>query len=136
MPITITVKNLALAAQSGALARFFALDRPVQVAWKNRKQVSSTTEELKLYSEKLKALCEKYGTVSPTNPDVYHFDVDNKDVPAGTDGPNKKLFEAERAELEDQVVDTIPGDPVKITEISGGLKLADCELLDGSFLID
>ena len=136
MSITITVKNLTLAAQSGALARFFALDRPIQVAWKNRKQVSSTTEELKLYNEKLKALCEKYGTVDPTNPDVYRFDVDDKSVPAGTDGPNKKLFIIARDELEAQVIDTIPGEPVKVSETVGSLKLADCELLEGSFLID
>ena len=134
--IQITVKQLAIASQSGALARFFALDRPIQVAWKNRKQVTACTEELKLYSDKLKALCEKYGTVSPSNPNVYAFDVDDKSIAPGTEGPQKKLFEIARAELEAQVVDTIPGDPVKVSETVGTLKVSDCEILEGTFLVD
>jgi len=134
--IKITVKQLAAAAQSGALARFFALDRPVQTAWKNRKQGTVVDEELKLYNEKLLALCKKYGTQRPENPNVYEFDVGNAEVKPGEAGPQKKLFEAEREALESQVVDTIPGDPVRVSEISGSLKVTDCELLENTFLID
>jgi len=136
MPITITVKQLALVIQSGALARFFALDRPLQVAWKNRKQVSTCEAEYKLYQEKLQALCDKYGTKHPQNPNVYEFDVGNEDVKPGEMGPQKKLFEQERATLEEQPITDIPGDPVKVSEASGTLKIIDCELLEGTFLID
>ena len=136
MPITITVKQLALATQSGALARFFALDRPLQVAWKNRKQVTVCETEHKLYQERLQALCEKYGAKHPENPNVYEFDVGNLDVKPGESGPQKKLFEVERAKLEEQVIDDVPGDPVKVSETAGSLKLIDCQILDGSFLVD
>jgi hypothetical protein len=136
MPITITVKQLALAVQSGALARFFAIDRPLQVAWKNRKQVSACETEYKLYQEKLTTLCERYGTKHPTNPNVYEFDKDDPTVVPGEEGPKKKLFNAEREILEEQIVDGIPGDPVKVSEASGFLKITDCEILENTFLID
>jgi hypothetical protein len=134
--IQITVKKLVIANESGALTRFFALDRPIQMAWKNRKQLAACNEELQFYSDKLKELCEKYGTVSVSNPNAYVFDVDNKSVAPGTEGPQKKLFEIARAELEAQVVSTIPGDPVKVSETVGTLKVSDCEILEGTFLVD
>ena len=133
MPITISLKQLALVTQSGALDRFFALDRPLQVAWKNRKQVSTCATEYKLYQEKLLALCEKHGTKHSQNPNFYEFDLDNPDVKPGVVGPKKKLFEEERAAL---LVTDIPGDAVKVSEASGTLKTIDCERLEGTFLVD
>ena len=136
MSITITVKKLVAASQSGALARYFDLDRPIQVAWKNRKQFATCTEELKLYNERLVELCKKYGTQNPKNASAYDFDLGNPDVKPGEPGPQKKLFNAEFEKLEAMVLEDIPGDPVKVSETQGTLKVSDCELLDGSFLVD
>ena len=136
MPITITLKQLALAVQSGALSRYFALDRPLQVAWKNRKQVSASETEYKLYQEKLQALCDKYGVKNAQNPNVYDFDVGDESVKPGEQGPKRKQFEAERQELDKQVIDDMPGEPVKVSEASGSLKTFDCEILEGTFLVD
>ena len=136
MPITITVKQFVLAFESGALARFFAIDRPLQVAWKNRKQVSACEAEYKLYQGKLLDLCKKYGTPHPENPNVYEFDKDSDSLKPGEVGPQKMLFDQERELLDAQPVDDIPGDPVKVSVASGSLKLTDCEILENTFLID
>ena len=51
MPVTVTTKELVDAATSGALARYFALEKPVTVAWKNRKQVETCEREFKRCNE-------------------------------------------------------------------------------------
>lgn len=104
--IKITLKNLLDVAHSGALNRFLSIDKPVAVAWKNRRQATACNEEMKLYEERRLALCEKYGK---KNEDKRRYEFDDA---------NKLAFEAAQNELLDQVLDSIPGDPVRISDLA------------------
>lgn len=136
--IKITVKQLTEAAMNGALNRFFTLEKPVAVAWANRKQMDACNEELKLANERRLALCEKYGTKDPKTGN-YFFDLPIKadgtpDFEAATKqtepGPKKLAFDKELTELWDQVIDTIPGNPVKIADLTGKLTETDSKFLE------
>jgi hypothetical protein len=132
--IKITVKQLIEASTSGALGRYLALEKPMTIAWKNRKQVSACNEEMKLYQEKQLALAEKYGTKDPEKPNVYLFDVGAELAP-GEGGPQQKAFSAAMEELLAQPVDTIPGDPVSVQVLGGKLSETDLFYLE-PFLTD
>jgi hypothetical protein len=125
--ISITVKNLLDAASSGALNHFFAIDKPVAVAWKNRRQIAACNEELKLYEERRLALCKKYGTMNDEM-SKYVFTEENK-----------RSFTTALNELFTQVVE-IPGDPVKVSDLSAPkspTRLSDNDLAQlEPFLID
>ena len=130
--IKITVKQLVEAATSGALGRYLALEKPVSVSWKNRKQIPACNEEVKLYQEKQLALAEKYGTKDPEKPNVFKFDPE---LPPGQQGPQLKAFNAAMEELLAQAVDTIPGEPVSVSLLGGKLAETDLLLLE-PFLTD
>ena len=116
--IKLTVKQLVDAAtgnQSGsALSRFFALDKPVSVAWRNRGQIKACTEEMKLYEERRIALCDKHGTKDETNGN-YKFE-----------GDSLNAFRSELEELGKQIVD-IPGEPIKLSELGTGSRLSESD---------
>ncbi len=124
--IKLTVKQLVEAAtgnQSGsALSRFFALDKPVAVAWQNRGQIKACTDEMKLYEERRLALCEKHGTKNESS-SQFTFDVE------GT-----KNFTTEMNELLKQEVE-LPGTPVKIASLNGRVSESDLSLIE-PFLTD
>lgn len=116
--IKLTVKQLVDAAtgnQAGsALSRFFALEKPVAVAWRNRSQIKACTEEMKLYEERRIALCEKHG---------------KKDEKTGNyrfEGEGLKDFTAALEELNKQPVE-IPGEPIKISELALGSRLSESD---------
>jgi len=132
--IKITVKQLIEVANSGALRRYLALEKPVSVAWKNRKQVVACDEEIKLYSEKQLALAQKFGTQDPANSNAYLFDV-GVELSPGEIGPQRKAFAAAMEELVAQQVDTIPGELVSVALLSGKLAETDLCLLE-PFLTD
>ena len=135
MTISISLKKLVAFIQSGALGRYFALNRPLQVAWANRKQVTVCNEQHRLYHEKVLALCEQYGTRSPRNPNAFVFDEGDETVKPGEAGPKRQIYDQEVDKLESKLID-VPGTPVKVAEAQGFLSTADCELLEGTFLID
>ena len=131
--IKLTVKQLLDASstnpkkpeEGSALSRFFALGKPVAVAWKNRGQIKACTEEMKLYEERRVALCSQFGA---------------KDEGTGQfkfDDEGAKKFADALQELWKQDLDTIPGDPVKIGSLDqkNQLSESDIELL-GAFLTD
>jgi hypothetical protein len=122
MSIKITVKQLIDAATSGALGRYFALEKPIAATWKNRKQVEACNTELKAYDEKRIELCKKHGRLAENN--IYLFTGD------GLDEKAQANFDAEILELWKQDVDSIPGEPVKIQTITGSLKETDAVLLE------
>jgi heterodisulfide reductase subunit B len=122
--IKLTVKQLVDAATSrvtdpyqtgSVLSRFFALEKPVAVAWRNRGQIKACTEEMKLYEERRLALCEKYGKkIEKTG--NYMFE----------DPENAKKFAAELEELGKQPVE-IPGEPIKLSELGTGSRLSESD---------
>lgn len=141
--IKLTVKQLLDAAgngANGALNRYFTLEKPVAVAWKNRKQLEACNAEIKLFHERRIALCEKYGKKNPKT-NNYEFDVpetestESPPPPPATPGPQRKLFDLAMEELNAQAVDTIPGEPVSVSTLTGVLSEADGLLLE-PFLTD
>jgi len=131
--IKLTVKQLLDASTTNlknpgagsALSRFFALDKPVAVAWKNRGQIKACTEEMRLYEERRVALCEQFGS-KDEGTGQFKFDDDGA----------KKFAEAIQ-ELWKQDLDTIPGEPVKIESLGDGNRLSESDLeLLGAFLTD
>jgi hypothetical protein len=130
--IKLTVKQLLDASATNpanpgagsALSRFFALDKPIAVAWKNRGQIKACTEAMRLYEEKRVALCEKYGK---KNEGETQFKFD---------GGGAKAFSEELQELWKQEIDDLPGEPVKISSLPEGL-LSESDLyLIEAFLTD
>ena len=117
--IKLTVKQLVDAAtgnQNGsALSRFFALEKPVAVAWRNRGQIKACTEEMKLYEERRIALCDKYGTKDEKTGN-YRFEDPDK----------LKKFTAELDELGKQPVE-ISGEPIKLSELVAGSRLSESD---------
>lgn len=136
--ITISLRQLVQLSESRLLNKFFALDPPVAVAWTNRKQPTFINEVLKSYDEQRLALCQRFGVKNPTTGN-YHFDVALEDVekqPLNTPpGPNRLAFNAALDELLNQVVSDIPGNPVKVSELSGHLNTLECVALE-PFLTD
>jgi hypothetical protein len=120
--IKLTVKQLIDAASSGALGRYFTLEKPVAVTWKNRKQVEACNAELKAYDEKRIELCKKHGRLAENNTYVFTGE--------GLDPRAQANFDAEIQELWKQDVDSIPGDPVKIYSLKGSLTEVDASLLE------
>ena len=121
-----------------ALDRLYALDKPIHVAWANRKQAAACNEELKHYHEKRLALCEKFGVKNETL-NVFEFDGCNSEFSAKSPGPQKLAFDAALIELWNQEIE-LPGRPIKIfeladSELTGSLSEFDCQLLE-PFLAD
>ena len=112
--IKLTVKQLVEATQSGALGRFLTLDKPIKVAWANRKQGPAATDELKLYDERRTALLKQHGTLSEGAKE-YTF----------ADGEGEK-FQSAHAELIAQTVE-LPGEPVKLADLGAG-RLSEIDL--------
>lgn len=152
--IKITVKKLVEAAESQALARYFSLEKPISIAWKNRKQVSACNEELKLYHERRIALCDKYGKRNEQT-NTYEFDLEpvvsesatsESATPASTtpdpvtlksiiqSGPQKKAFDLAMQELWEQTI-SLPGEPISVAVLTGNLSEVDGERLE-PFLTD
>jgi hypothetical protein len=116
--IKLTVQQLVEAVQSGALGRLLALDKPIKVAWANRKQGTAATEELKSYDERRMALLKAHGTLAE-GATQYTF----------ADGEADK-FQAGHAELIAQTVE-LPGEPVKLADLGAGrLSEMDLSLLE------
>jgi hypothetical protein len=132
--LKLTVRQLVDASNSGALRRYLTLEKPMTVAWKNRKQISACDEELKLFQERQLALAEKYGTKDPEKPNVFTFDL-GVELKPGENGPQRAAFNDAFNELLNQPVDTIPGDPVSVSALDGKLSEADMMLLE-PFLTD
>ena len=132
--LKLTVRQLVDASNSGALRRYLNLEKPMTIAWKNRKQIAACDEELKLFGEKQVALAEKHGTKDPEKPNVFVFDV-GVELKPGEIGPGRKAFTAAMEELLAQPVDTIPGDPVSVQILGGKLSESDLVFLE-PFLTD
>lgn len=129
--ISITVKKLVELAETQVLTKFYNLDKPVNVAWKNRHQPKVCNEALKDYTDKRLALCEQYGKKDPAS-NNYFFDVDDdlKPLPGvPVPGPQRRAFDEALAELKEQTVE-LPGDPVKVTALKGSLTDIECEMLE------
>lgn len=127
MPVTVTTKELVDAATSGALARYFALEKPVTVAWKNRKQVETCEREFKRCNELRIEICKKHGRLDEKT-NTYLF------VGEGLAEDAQAAFDAELALLWKQTVD-IPGEPVSVSSLKGPLGERDAALLE-PFLTD
>lgn len=127
--IKITIKQLLDAGTSGALSRYFALDKPITVSWKNRKQVAACEEEInKHYNDRRLDLCKKYG----------HLDEKTKEyvfVGEGVAADAKENFKGDMAKLLAEEIDNFPGEPVSVSVISGSIREADLRLLE-PFLTD
>jgi endonuclease V-like protein UPF0215 family len=128
MAIKITLKRLIDAGTTGALTRYFALDKPVAVAWKNRAQLAACEEAInKHYNDARIALCKKHGRLdAETN--QYLFEGE------GVDAAAKENFEKDLLVLWAEEVE-IPGEPVKVSTIAGSIKESDLQILE-SFLVD
>jgi hypothetical protein len=114
--IDASMSNPANPGAGSALSRFFALDKPIAVAWKNRGQIKACTEEMKLYEERRIALCNKYGKKDETI-GQYRFE-----------GEELKKFVAELEELDKQTVE-IPGEPIKIAQLGITNRLSEADLV-------
>lgn len=133
--IKLTVKQLVEASTSGALRRYLSIKKPIELAWKNRKQIATCDEELVLYTEKQKALAQEFGTPDKDNPNMFKFDVDANLAP-GEIGPQGKAFNEAFQALLAQTIDTIPGEPVPVSLVKNELvSEADLYLLE-PFLTD
>lgn len=142
IPINGSLQD-GMAQNGSALDRLYALEKPIHVAWANRKQAAACNEELKHYHEKRLALCEKFG-VKNDKLNIFEFDGCNTEFSAKSPGPQKKAFDAALLELWSQEIE-LPGRPIKISELadssfsssesSGSLSEFDCQLLE-PFLAD
>lgn len=129
-----------LVQNGSAIDRLYALEKPIHVAWANRKQAAACNEELKHYHEKRLALCEKFG-VKNDELGVYEFDGQNSESTAKSPGSQKLAFDAALIDLWNQEIE-LPGRPIKISEIAespaeltGSLSEFDCQMLE-PFLAD
>jgi len=132
IPLAGTIQD-GMVQNGSAIDRLYALEKPIHVAWANRKQAAACNEELKHYHEKRLALCEKHGTKNEKL-NIYEFDGCNSEFSAKSPGPQKKAFDAALVELWNQEIE-LPGRPIKISELSssdltGSLSEFDCQLLE------
>ena len=112
--IKLTVKQLVEAVQSGALGRLLALDKPIKVAWANRKQGTSANDEIKAYDERRMVILKQHGTLAEGAKE-YTF----------AEGEAEK-FAAAHMELIQQTVE-LPGEPVKLADLGAG-RLSEIDL--------
>lgn len=127
MPVTLTVKQLVDAAASGALARYFSIEKPVTVSWKNRKQVAACEEEHKRCDALRVELCKKHGRLDEKTKN-YVF------VGEGLAADAPFLFNADMTSLLAQEVQ-LPGEPVSVSLLAGKLTERDLFFLE-PFLTD
>jgi hypothetical protein len=131
--IKITVKQLIDAGTMGALSRYFALEKPITVSWKNRKQVAACEEEInKHYNERRIDLCKKHGRLDEKTKE-YVFTGE------GVAPDAKENFEADLKKLWAEEID-LPGEQVSVSVLKGTPKAplpneADLRLLE-PFLTD
>ena len=112
--IKLTVKQLIESVQSGALGRLLALNKPIKVAWANRKLGTSANDEIKAYDERRKVLLEQHGTL-----------VEGAQEYTFADGEGAK-FQTAHLELIQQTVE-LPGEPVKLADLGAG-RLSEIDL--------
>jgi len=142
--IKITVKQLLDVATSGALARYFTLEKPIKVSWKNRQQVAVCEEEInKHYNDRRIELCKKHGRLNPkTNEYVFTAEGLSEDIKADFEDLAKdaqKNFEDDLAKLWAEEIE-LPGEQVSVSVLKGTSKNplpneADMRLLE-PFLTD
>jgi len=117
--IRITVRQLRDCVATGAIQRFFAVDKPVRVTFANRKLGKAIDAEVKAYDEQRIALLRQYGTLSDGEKDFVFAE--------GKRAEFDRAFE----ELLSQAVDDLPGEPVKFSDLGDGrLSEADLALLE------
>jgi hypothetical protein len=112
--IALTVKQLIESVQSGALGRLLALDKPIKVAWTNRKLGTSANDEIKAYDERRMVILKQHGTLAEGAKE-YTF----------AEGEAEK-FGAAHLELIQQTVE-LPGEPVKLADLGTG-RLSELDL--------
>lgn len=123
MSIKITLRQLINAGSSGALSRYFSLEKPVSVSWKNRKQAAVCEEEVnKNYNDRRIELCKKYGRLDEKT-NQYVFTGENLPEDA------LKNFETDINLLLNEEVE-IPGVPVKVSMIQGNIRETDLQFLE------
>jgi hypothetical protein len=118
MPIPLTVKELVVLAQAGALGRFLAVPKPIKVGWENRKQGPMADTELKAYNDKRLELLKEVGATLADGSREYTF-------PDGA----REQFQTAHDELMAQTVE-LPGYPVSLADLKGELSEADLCLLE------
>jgi len=141
--IKTTVGTIVRATQTGAFGRFLSCERPAPLAWKNRKLAAALNVELGHYNTARVELCEKFcrkdeeGKAVKDPSGNYLFDNEEKTTLIIVNpGPQRTAFQLAHDELLKREVDDLPGDAVKISDLSGSLSTADCELLADAFITD